>query len=138
MKQAPVYRDVESTCTQVGQSTQTAGTFLAGLCLFSGATFAAFMPASLENRIVYFLFVGLIPSLASYVSGLILRQILGLSCKLCEIIVARSVRLLAPFANSLASHRRYWHVHKLVFQFSCLLIRSTARFLIRMQLAVGR
>ena len=30
-------------------------------------------------------------------------------------------------------HCRYWHVHKAIFEFSCLLIRNTARFVIRMQ-----
>ena len=86
MKQAFVHRDVDSACTRVGQVAQTAGTFLAGLCLFFGTTFAASIPASLENRIVYLFFVGLIPALVSYVSGYILRWMLGLSCKLCEIV----------------------------------------------------
>ena len=49
MKQA--YRDVGSACTRVGEATQTAGIFLAGLCLFFGITFAASIPKSLENRI---------------------------------------------------------------------------------------
>jgi hypothetical protein len=30
-------------------------------------------------------------------------------------------------------HCRYWHVHKAIFEFSCLLIRNTARFVIGMQ-----
>ena len=179
MKQVFVHRDVDSACTRVGQVAQTAGTFLAGLCLFFGTTFAASIPASLENRIVYLFFVGLIPALVSYVSGYILRWMLGLSCKLCE-IVARCVRLLAPVANGpakwtgayvldvldrcsiatdrcllttgqcmqtlfrlrqkahLSVYRWYWHVRKTIFQFSCLLIRNTARFLIRMQPVVGR
>ena len=99
MKQVFVHRDVDLACTGVGQVAQTAGTFLAGLCLFFGTTFAASIPASLENRIVYLFFVGLIPALVSYVSGYILRWMLGLSCKLCEIVGARCVRLLAPVAN---------------------------------------
>jgi hypothetical protein len=180
MKQVFVHRDVDSACTRVGQVAQTAGTFLAGLCLFFGTTFAASIPASLENRIVYLFFVGLIPALVSYVSGYILRWMLGLSCKLCEIVAARCVRLLAPVANGpakwtgayvldvldrcsiatdrcllttgqcmqtlfrlrqkahLSVYRWYWHVRKTIFQFSCLLIRNTARFLIRMQPVVGR
>ena len=48
MKQA--YRDVGSACTRVGQASQTAGTFLAGLCLFFGVTFAASIPASWRAR----------------------------------------------------------------------------------------
>ena len=164
----------------MGQATQTAGTFLAGLCLFLGTAFAASIPASLENRIAYLFFLGLIPALVSYVSGHILRRMLGLSCKLCEIVGARCFRLLAPFANGLANwmgasvvdvfdrcsiatdrclltpgqcvqrllrlgqkahwsaYRWYWHVRKAIFQFLCLLIRNTARFLISMQPMVGR
>ena len=178
MKQA--YRDVGSACTRVGQATQTAGIFLAGLCLFFGITFAASIPESLENRIAYLFFVGLIPALVSYVSGHILCRMLGLSCKLCEIVGGRCVRLLAPVANDLAKwtgvyvldvldrcsiaadrcllttgqcvqrlfrlgqkvrwsvYCWYWHVRKAIFQFSCLLIRNAARFLIRMQPGFGR
>ena len=77
MKQASVYRDVNSACARVGQATQAAGTFLAGLCLFFGTTFTASIPASLENRIAYLFFVGLIPALVSYVSGYILRLDVG-------------------------------------------------------------
>ena len=179
MRQAPVYRAVDPVCSRVGQAAQTAGTFLAVLCLFFGATFAASVSASLEKRIVYLFFVGLIPALGFYVSGYVLRQILGLSCKLCEIIAARCVRLLGPFANGLVNwagasildaldrcsmiiarcllttgqwmqrlfrlgpraycsiHRCYWQVHKAMFEVSFLLIRITARFVIRMQHSVG-
>ena len=171
MKQA--YRDVGSACTRVGQATQTAGIFLAGLCLFFGITFAASIPESLENRIAYLFFVGLIPALVSYVSGHILCRMLGLGCKLYELVGARCVRLLAPVANSLAKwtgvyvldvldrcsiatdrcllttgqcgqkvrwsvYRWYWHGRKAIFQFSCLLIRNAARFLIRMQPGFGQ
>jgi hypothetical protein len=103
MKRAFVYRAADPACSRVGRATQTAGTFLAVLCLFFGAAFAASVPASLEKRIVYLFFVGLIPALGFYVSGHVLRQILGLSCKLCEIIAARCVRLLAPFAHGLVN-----------------------------------
>ena len=180
MRQALVYRAVDPACSRVGRATQAAGTFLATLCLFFGTAFAAYVPASLEKRIVYLFFIGLIPALGFYVSGHILRQMLGLSCKLCEIIAGRCVRLLAPFANGLVNwagasvldaldrcsmviarclevtgqcmqrlfrlgrkayclvHRWYWHIHKAIFDFSCLLIRNAARFVIRMQHSVGR
>ena len=174
-----MYRAVDPACSRVGRATQAAGTFLAALCLFFGAAFAASAPASLE-QIVYLFFIGLMPALGFYVSGHILRQMLGLSCKLCEIIAARCVQLLAPFAIGLVNwagpsildaldrcsiviarclvktshcmqrlfrfgqeaycsvHRWYWHVHKAIFDFSCLLIRNAARVVIRMQYSVGR
>src|SRR5690242_1267214 len=101
MKQA--CREIGSACTRVGETAQTAGNFLAGLCLFFATAFAAFMPAPLENRIAYLFFLGLMPALVFYVSGHILRRMLGLSCKLCEIVAARFVRLLGRFAIGLAN-----------------------------------
>lgn len=180
MKQASISRNVDSACARVGEATQTAGTCLAGLCLFFGSAFAAFIPASLENRIAYLFFVGLLPAFVSYVSSYILCRMLGLSCKLCEIVGASCVRLLAPLANGLANstgacivdvsdrcsivtgrylsttsqcmqglfrlgqkvhcsvYRWYPPVRRAIFQFSCLLIRNAARFLIRMQPGFGR
>ena len=170
MKQA--YRDVGSACTRVGQATQTAGIFLAGLCLFFGITFAASIPTSLENRIAYLFFVGLIPALVSYVSGHILCRMLGLGCKLYELVghaafghsrpsrivwrvdgrlCLRRVRSMLDSDRPLfindwpmwperrwSVYRWYWRVRKAIFQFSCLLIRNAARFLIRMQPGFGR
>ena len=178
MRQAPTYRIVDSACSRVGRATQTANTFLAALCLFFGSALAAFVPASFEARIVYLFFVGLIPALGFYLTGHILRHMLGLSCKLCRIIAARCLRWLAPFAKDLVDwartpvsdgldrcsmtlarcrfetgqwmqrlsrlarkaycsvDRRYRRVHWAIFEFSCLLIRNTARFIIRMQQSV--
>jgi hypothetical protein len=175
MRQAPTYRIVDSACSRVGRATQTANTFLAALCLFFGSAIAAFVPASFEARIVYLFFFGLIPALGFYLIGHILCHMLGLSCKLCQIIAARCLRWLAPFAKGLVDwasapvsdgldrcsmtlarcrlgtgqwmqrlfrlaqkaycsvNRRYRRVHWAIFEFSCLLIRNTARFVIRMQ-----
>ena len=176
MRQAPVYWAVDPACSRVGRAAQTASTFLGGLCLFFGPAFATSVPASLEARIVYLCFFGLIPALGFYVSGHILRQMCWCSVAgSVRSIAARCARRPAPFANGLANwagafvldvldrclmiiarclltagqwmqrlfrlgqkayssvHCRYWHVHKAIFEFSCLLIRNTARFVIRMQ-----
>lgn len=180
MRQAPTYQIIDSACSRVGRATQTANTCLAALCLFFGSAVAASAPASFEARIVYLLFFGLVPALGFYLIGYILRHLLGLSCKLCEIIAARYLRWLAPIANCLVdwlstpvsdafkrcsitlarcrlgtdqsmqrlSHlaqkaycsvnRRYRLVDRAFFEFSCLLIRNSARFVIRMQQTVGR
>jgi hypothetical protein len=180
MEQAPVYLAVDSACSRIGRATQTAGSFLAVLCLFFAAAFAVSVQASLEKQITYLFFLGFMPALGFYVSGCILRQMLGLSCKLCEITAARCVRLLAPFVHGLMNwasasildalgrclmamtrwlvttgqctrrlfrlrreaycsvHRWYWHVHKAIFDVSCLLIRNTARFVIKVQYFVFR
>jgi len=179
MERAPVYLGVDSVCSRVGRATQTAGYVLAVLCLFFCAAFAVSVQASLEKKITYLFFVGLMPALGFYVSGHILRQMLGLSYKLCKITAACCVRLLAPFVYSLTNwvstfifdaldrclmamtrqvttgqcaqrlfhmrreayysvHRRYWHVHTAIFDFSCLLIRNAAQFVIRVQHFVSR
>jgi hypothetical protein len=179
VKQAPEYRAVDPACSRVGRATQTAGTFLAAFWLFFWVALAASVPALVEKRIVYLIFVGLIPAFGFYICGHILRQMLGFSCKLCEIVSARCVHLLAPFANALVSragasvldtldkcpmvitrrlftisqwmqslvslgqkayclvHRWYWHVRNAILEFSCLLIRNTARFIIRVQHKAG-
>lgn len=103
MRQALVYRPIDSACSRVAQAAQTTATFLAALCLFFGAAFATFVSVSLEKRIEFSFFVGLIPAFGLYLTGHILHQLLGLSCKFCEIIAARCFRLLAPFANSLVN-----------------------------------
>ena len=175
MERAPVYLGVDSACSRVGRAIQTAGYILAVLCVFFGAAFAVSVQASLEQQITYLLFIGLMPALGFYASGHILRQMFRLICKLCEIIAARSVQLLAPFVHGLINranafvldaldrflmamtrcrvttgqwtqrlfrlrqevyrsvHRWYWQVHNAIFDFSCLLIRSAALFVIRVQ-----
>lgn len=95
------HRAVNSACNRIGRATQRASALVGFLCLFYGAAFAAFVPGSLETRTIYFVIFGLAPALAFYASGHILRQILGLSCKLCEIIAGRCIRLLTPSVNGI-------------------------------------
>lgn len=175
MRQQPVYRAVDPACSRVGRTIQTAGTLLSCLCLFLGAAVVAFIPASLEERIFSFLFFGLIPAFGFYGTGFILRHVLVLSCKLCEIVAARCFPRFLILSNSLtnwagqlvsdlldacstiparflitirlllqrlscSAHsayglvcRLYWRVNKVVLGISCLLIRGTAQFLIRLQ-----
>jgi hypothetical protein len=175
MERVPVYRAVNSACSRVARATQTAGSILAALCLFFGAALAVTVQAPLEKQITYLLFIGLVPAFGFYVSGHILRRMLGLSCQLCEITAARCARLLAPFVYGLMNwtsafildaldrclmamarclvttgkgtqrlfclrreayrsvYRWYWHVYTGIFEFLCLLIRSAAQFVIRMQ-----
>ena len=180
MKQSSQYRTVGLMCRQVGRTAQTATFFLAAWFLFFGGAVAAFVPGSLEERLDHLWFLGAIPALGLYVGGHILRQMLGLGCKLCDLIAARALARLAPLAVDFASgaraavsdaldeclmmlargrlaasrwkqwlfrlaqktcwfvDRQFWHVHKVIFAVSCLLIRSTALFLIKTQQLVGR
>jgi hypothetical protein len=61
-----------------------AGYILAVLCLFIGTSFAAFVPASLEQRIGGLFFFGFIPAAGFYACGHILSRLLILSIELCE------------------------------------------------------
>jgi hypothetical protein len=173
MKSASADSAGDSACTQVGKATERAATFIAGLFLCFGATLAIFIPASLESRIEYLFFIGVLPAVVSYLSGYTACLILGLSCKLCEIAGARCVRLLTPLVVDLVkgtrarvaalsdgfattidlslfmmgrcaerysfrrkAHRAYrlsCSIQNAVLQIACLLIRSIARFLIRLQ-----
>src|SRR5687768_14134007 len=83
------------TCTRISWATQTASSFLAVWCVFFGGAVAVFVPASVEERLVSLLVFGLVPALVFYVSGHILRHVLGVSCKLCELLAASLLRRLA-------------------------------------------
>jgi hypothetical protein len=93
MRHISIYRRADRTFfwssnrQQIGRlaiGTLMAGYFLAVLCLFFGASFAAFVPASLEQRIGGLIFFGLIPAAGFYACGHILSRLLMLSIELCE------------------------------------------------------
>ena len=179
MRQAPTQRVVESACSRVGRATQTAGTFLSVLCLIFVTVFTASIRASFEERIGYFLLVGLL-ALGFYLVGHLLRGMLVVSSKLCGIIAPHWFRWQAPFTQRLlnwasasvrhllatcsstleyyrlaasqcmqilsglaqkdccALNRQYRYVCRAIIEFSCLLIRNAARFVITMQQSVDR
>jgi hypothetical protein len=109
MRKGLVYREFfVPACRPVGQTTQSTATFIAGLCFFSGIAFAAFGPLSPEERFVGLCFAFVL-AIGFYMGGYILRQMFWLTDKLSEkvseIIKARCVRLLAPFANEILGCR---------------------------------
>src|SRR5262245_54939804 len=105
MRKALVHREFFEL-RPVGRTTQFTATFIAALCFFSGLAFAAFAPA--EVRFVVFCFAFVL-AVGFYMGGYILRQMFWvsekLSEKLSEIIKARCVRLLAPFADEILGCR---------------------------------
>ena len=157
MRQAAIYLSKAQQICQVGPTTQRVGAILAVACLFLGIVIAAFVPESLERRIGSLFFIGLIPAVGFYAVGHILSHLLVFSGKLLEMIGAYCFRCLALFVNDLVSragpsvskelaklsrrrqkafcsvHRRYWRAHAAMFELSYRLIRSAARFAIRMQ-----
>jgi len=142
---------------QPGPAIVRAGNGLAVICLSFGAAFAAFSSGSLEQRIGNLIFLGFIPAVAVYAGGHLLGQLLVVSSKLCDVIMAGSFRyaklLLKKLLGWVGTHvsdwlaslpavrqkvchsaRRYYgRVFHVSFDFSCLLIRSVARFAIRIE-----
>jgi hypothetical protein len=163
MRQIPLYQGIDQTCLypskarqsgQPGPAALRAGNLLAVVCLSFGTAFAAFVPAALEQRIVSLFFFGLIPAVGFYAGGHILSQLFVFSGELCDMFVAPCFRYAVPLVNDLMSwvgtsvsaklpalrqkvyysvHCGYWRLHRAIVDFSCLLIRSAARFIIRMQ-----
>ena len=158
MRHASVYRRFDrSGLCQPGPTAMRAGIFLAVVCLSFGAVVATFGPVSLEQRLGNLFFFGLIPAVGFYAGGHILGRLLVLVSKVCDMIVARCSRCAVLLVNDLLSsvdaddpsspgrvpvrhqkacysaHRGYWRVYRAIFDISCLLIRSAARFMIRIQ-----
>ena len=143
---------------QVGQIAPTilrAGKFFGILCLLFATAFTACVPASVEQRIASLFLFGLIPAAGFYAGGHILSQLMVLGSELCERIAAYCFRYVVRLVNRLVSwirlsvsnvsvaalsqnvyrvvRQRCWRAHAAFIKFLCLLIRSTARFLLRMQ-----
>jgi hypothetical protein len=159
MRQAIQYK----ACSRVIWATQATSGFLAVWCVYLGGAVAAFVPASVEERLVNLLVFGLVPAFVFYVSGHILRLVLGASCKLCELVAASLLRRLASVAAgctkplsgcrimierwaqrlSHLSRSAYFSMqrqplYKFAFDHSCFLIRTTARSIIKAQHLVAR
>src|SRR5260370_32261838 len=112
MWQAPRYRVINRASlysskgrqsSRLGLAALRAGDLLAVLCLSFGTVFAAFVPASLEQRIGSLFLFGLIPAVSFYAAGYILSQLFMFSSQLCEMIVARCFRCVVLSVNALMS-----------------------------------
>jgi hypothetical protein len=154
---AVLYSSKAQQVGQPGPAIVRASNGLAVICLSFGAAFVAFSSSSLEQRIGNLIFLGFIPAVAVYAGGRLLGQLLVVSSELCDVIMASSFRyaklLLKEFLSSVGTHlsswlaslpavrqkvcysaRRYYgRVSHVSFDFSCLLIRSVARFTIRIE-----
>ena len=163
MRQAVRHRPVNRSCSyssrarqsgELGPATLRASNLLAVVCLVFGTASAAFLSASLEQRIGNLFFFGLIPAVGLHAGGHILSRILVLSSELCEMIAARCFRCLALFVNDLVSragpsvskelaklsrrrqkafcsvHRCYWQAHAAIFELTNLLIRILSHLLV--------
>ena len=142
---------------QPGPAIVRAGNGLAVICLSFGAAFAAVASGSLEQRIGNLFFFGFIPAVAVFAGGHVLGQLLLVSSMICDMIMARCFRYATLLLKELLSwvgthvsnwlarlpavrqkvcysaHLYYGRVYQVIFDFSCLMIRSTARFAIRIE-----
>src|SRR5262249_21924337 len=156
-KMRQVYSSKAQQVGQPGPAIVRAGNGLAVVCLSFGAAFAAFASGSLEQRIGNLFFLGFLPAVVVFAGSHILRQLLVVSSKLCDAIIAGSFRYATLLLNELLSwvgmhvsnwlaslpairqkvcysaHQYYGRVSHVSFDFSCLLIRSVARFAIRIE-----
>ena len=148
--------------TQLYQVAVGTSNFLAITCLFFGAAFASLVPASLEQRLGSSLLFGLMPAVCLYLGGQILGRGLAIGAELCELSAERCFRGLVSLVNNFAiylspptsdesarffsSRSRalslnafcsvkncYWRADAAIFDFSCLLVRSSARFILRLE-----
>jgi hypothetical protein len=157
MTRAGFYSSKAQQVGQPGPAIVRAGNGLAVICLSFGAAFAAFTSSSLEQRIGNLFFLACIPAVAVYAGGHILGQLLAVGSKLCDVIMAGSFRYATLLLKELLSwvgthvstwlaslpavrqkgcylaHRYYVRVSHVILDFSCLLIRSVARFAIRIE-----
>ena len=92
MTRAGFYSSKAQQVGQPGPAIVKVGNGLAVICLSFGAAFAAFAAGSLEQRIGNLFFLGCIPAVAVYAGGHILGQLLAVSSKLCDVIMAGSFR----------------------------------------------
>ena len=175
MRRGSIYLPVDRTrfCSsntrrdsQLGPATLTAGILLAILCLLFGTAFAAYVPASLEQRIGSLILFGLVPAAGFYLAGHILGHLMVLGSELCAMTTARCCRcfvfLVESFMIWVRSPVSYVSIRSLsklsvvgqktyhsirdrcrrayvtFIEFLCLLVRSGAKFGIRMQASCAR
>jgi len=143
---------------QLGPAALRVSNLLAIGSILFGAACAAFVPASLEQRIGAVFLFGLIPAIGFHGGGLVLSILFGFSSELAERIADLCFRYFARLVTAtllmLNAERSYSLVEYLldrmrtvlrsidgccrrldgaIFQFSCLIIRSAALFVLRLQ-----
>ncbi len=146
---------------QLGPATLRVSNLLAIGSVLFGAACAAFVPASLEQRIGAVFLFGLIPAIGFHGGGLVLSLLFEFSSELAERIAKLCFRYFARLVSDtlavLNAERSYSSAEYLsdlirlmrmalrsldggcrrlegaIFEFSCLIIRSAARFIIRLQ-----
>jgi hypothetical protein len=162
MKQGPKYQIITRIISQVADShrrsaIQRAGVFLAVIWSFFGPVTAGFDSPPLRERIATLLLCGLIPAAAIYVAGYILSQLIMFRGQVTDITLAGCFRYITLWVNYFVNravisapkvwnkilglaknvccsvNHLCWRTQARLVEIACLLIRSTARLIIRLQ-----
>jgi hypothetical protein len=162
MKQGPKYRIVTQIISHIADfhrrsAIQRAGVFLALIWSFFGPVTAGFDSPPFQERISILLLCGLIPAVTIYVAGYILSQLILFRGQVSEITAAGCCRYITLWINYFvnravlsapkvwnkivrlaqklccAVNRLCWRTQARLVEIACLLIRSTARLIIKLQ-----
>jgi hypothetical protein len=162
MKQGPKYRIVTRIISQVADShrrsaIQRASVLLAVIWSFFGPVTAGFDSPPLRERIATLLLCGLIPAAAIYVAGYILSQLIFFRGQATDITIAECFRYIKLWVNYFVKravisapkvwnklvvlaenvccsvNNLCWRTQARLLEIACLLIRSSARLIIRFQ-----
>jgi Bacterial SH3 domain. len=162
MKQGPKYRIITPIISHIADyhrrsAIQRAGVFLAVIWSFIGPVAAGFDSPPLQERIAILFLCGLVPAAAIYVAGYILSRLIMFRGQVSDITLAGCFGYITFYANYFVNravvsspkvwgeivrlaqklccsvNRLYWRTQRHLIEFAYLLIRSTARFIIRLQ-----
>jgi Bacterial SH3 domain len=162
MKQGPKYRIITRIISHVADfhrrsAIQRAGVFLAVLWSFFGPVTAAFDSPPLQERIATLLLFGLIPAAVISVASYILTQLIMFRGQVTDITAVGCFRYISLWINYFVNravlsapkvwnkvvrlaqkvccsvNRLCWRTQARLVAIACLLIRSTARLIIRLQ-----
>jgi hypothetical protein len=162
MKQGPKYRITARiishiTDCQRRSAIQRAAVFLAVIWSIFGPVTAGFDSPPLQDRLSILLLCGLIPAVTIYVAGYILSQLILFRGQVSEITAAGCFRYITLWINYFVNRavlsapkvwnnivrlaqkvsysviRLCWRTQPLLVEIACLLIRSTARLIIKLQ-----
>lgn len=129
-----------------------AGAFCAVICLFFGSTLAIIMDTPFQYRIQTLLLAGLLPAVGFYAGGRALFHVAMIRAERRReyyiigavrhgyVYVSRTLAKIAVLGQKTyyAAVFNYPHVRRSIFEVSCLMIRSAARLLLRIQAELDR
>jgi hypothetical protein len=129
----------------------TAGALCAVVCLFFGSTLAIIIDTPFQHRMQTLLFAGLLPAVGFYAGGRTLFHVIRMGAERRHEYIMAAVRhsyacgsrtlakiaVLGPKGYCTALFV-YPHIRRSLIELSCLMIRSAARLVLRIQAGFDR